>query len=150
MSLLAKCRVCGKALVLRCTEQQCQDAETMGLLPLVVCNRCHDLHSREKKIETWISELCFTLSRDRPSESKVSQIRDGLRMAFRKYAMVQAEFHGLEEMIIEDAMIEALTEQPEKWWITLMKYRELVASVARQKRTLHSKTGSPPAPAPSA
>ncbi len=156
-TILHNCRICGSPMKLRVGDGYDVLADPAKLLPLVACNTCADRHDRINRLEDWIIKACFRLCQEKKLDDSVkAHLRRGLHSATRKYALVHAEMHGLEEMVWEEEFPTSLAENPDQWPLILRKYRQTVADcVARKPRptprapsALSAPAGLPMATAP--
>lgn len=117
------CRACRVRLKLACDEDYAAERDPLALAALVVCDRCYDLHQRRSKIENWIADCCHSLVL-RPHAEKLSELKQALYAATRKYAQVIAEQMQLEYVQWDDAFPESLLENPGAWPRLLAHYRK--------------------------
>ena len=110
----ATCKICGKPLTLEIDDSYDSVADPFKLLPLATCNRCFDLRERQKRIADRLSNFIGLLL-EKPSVKSRNAIRPKLVSATRDYCDVLLTKYGKSANIWDEAMVDALMDQPEKF-----------------------------------
>jgi len=129
-----ECRICRTPLRLRVDNEYAElGHDPMNLLKVVVCNRCADNHTRERRISDAIFNVCFTLCRKTTQEQRVT-LRCALETLTRKYAEVIALIQDNDTIIWDNEFPQTLFEHPAECPRILRKYRRDCARIPRTQR----------------
>ena len=135
----AKCKICGKVLVLTIADDYPTGRDPLRLVPMATCNPCFDLRERRVKIETQIKKFCHILEllaeKDQITETEGKAIRtatEAVVMLAAKYSVWcgdalrrPATVQGVK------FLADALARHPARWWYHLADFE---ASVNRSEK----------------
>lgn len=128
-SVLTKCRVCAKQLVISVADCYNDISDPNKLLPMAACNRCFDLRERRNRTTNLIEKFCKQLFLLVPQKGdKVAQARDKIREGLLKvtmeYAKVHAEYHNAKSALWNEDFTDLFMARPENWVAVMSEYRK--------------------------
>lgn len=136
-TISASCKFCGIPLKLQCAIGYDDLRDPSGLVKMVACNHCADLHTEKSKLEDSIKRnaLWIGLNKKHP---KFNDVAEKLRTRCRKYCMTVSATRNLPSPAHDSEMPEQIIESPENVLVILKRYESALPYRKRTTTTAQS------------
>lgn len=128
----SKCKICGRSATAQFDDDAPQEAVDKWL-PLLTCNPCYDTHTKRRRSEEAIVNLCFAYARSPQKGKIVAETRNSLIEATKDYAEAVQETYKAPAVIWSEAFADTLIERPSQYPKILGEYRAEVRRTCRQQ-----------------
>lgn len=131
MIITGQCRMCGKSLEARCSDEYRNDP--YKLLPMLTCNRCYDFRDDIRSAEQAIADVLVKINALRTASHRTGRQIDALdekrqqdllARQVARFTNVLARFHGV-NLEVDPGLIENLWRLPQRGAELLSDYRRM-------------------------
>lgn len=117
MKHATNCKFCKRPITVEVEDAYAELGDPFKLIQLLCCDHCADLRIERRKLERDIKNKCVGMFQVGPKKAKLKEKenREFLKYTTQKYAELIARWHEKEGMAWDDAIVDTLIENPERW-----------------------------------
>ncbi len=119
MNVEAKCKFCGKSLVLEIDDDYAALGDPFKLMQLASCNRCGDFREKRRKLMEQIKFNCMMLLGGGIKKEALPKTREILVGQIQRYMRLLAEFKDQNVPDWDSALIDDIMEKPGNYALIL-------------------------------
>lgn len=124
----AKCKICGRELVLELAANYPADKDPMKLLPYATCDRCYDLRDRRIKIQESIKRLCYKLELGKLDDTQTGRILRAIEALTKEFSRYCTDLLRRPHRASTAHLVSAIMEQPTRWHYHLKDFEEAASA----------------------